>query len=71
MRNQKWNQFAKDDRDIPQAGYEACVFIDNAINHIRHVYGNNFPDATFRILIKAHEDARLDIMRLAEAEVAA
>ena len=64
MRNQKWNQFGYSDEEIPTAGYEACVFLDHALNHIRHYEGRHISNDSFRIIIDAHEKARMDIARL-------
>jgi hypothetical protein len=57
MRNQKWNRFSHNDEEIPETWLEACIFLDNAINHL-HNRNERCAGGTFDILIAAHEMVR-------------
>jgi len=49
----RWGAFRPYDEITPSTPYEACVFIDNAILHLRNRYGIIAQDA-FEILNGAH-----------------
>lgn len=57
MRNQKWNQFNHSDDEIPETWYEACVFLDHAIAHLRNRDGGPLGE-NFDILNGAHNAVR-------------
>lgn len=53
----KWSNFRMSDERIPTTHYEAAVFLDNAVKHLRNRTDGPLGESCW-IILRAHEEVR-------------